>query len=243
MLQYAICPYCNKVKAVLDFLRVPYSSVEVDPISKAELKKVTTEYKKVPVMTMTTDGVVSVVSDSPVILSTLLERVATSSLDADTARRLKQLNVDDPDVARWVEWADRSLAVLLFPNICRSRSEALQAFSYVNDVETFAPARRVLLKYAGGLAMHYMAAPKMKKKYDIEDERASMYAATKEWTESALAVDGVARRFHGGDVVDLADVVVFGVLRGIDRTDAHADAMRESPALKSWYDAVAESLK
>ena len=36
--QYKICPYCNKVKAVLDFLGVPYEALEVNPVSKAEIK-------------------------------------------------------------------------------------------------------------------------------------------------------------------------------------------------------------
>lgn len=34
-------------------------------------------------------------------------------------------------VCRWAEWADKQLAVLLFPNITRSFDEAYQAFSYV----------------------------------------------------------------------------------------------------------------
>jgi hypothetical protein len=34
-------------------------------------------------------------------------------------------------LCRWAEWADKQLAVLLFPNITRSFDEAYQAFSYV----------------------------------------------------------------------------------------------------------------
>jgi len=29
--QYAICPYCNKVKAYLDFLKIPFKAIEVNP--------------------------------------------------------------------------------------------------------------------------------------------------------------------------------------------------------------------
>ena len=61
--QYEICPFCNKVKALLDLLAVPYTTVEVNPMSKGELKPwsvdvagalgddVTAPYIRVPVLT------------------------------------------------------------------------------------------------------------------------------------------------------------------------------------------------
>ena len=51
--QYEVCPWCNKVKAVLDFHDAPYKTVEVDPVFKSELKF--SDYKKVPVL-LTPDG-------------------------------------------------------------------------------------------------------------------------------------------------------------------------------------------
>jgi glutaredoxin len=46
--QYEPCPYCCKVKAVLDYLRIPYEVVEVNPLTKKETKAFT-DYRKVPV--------------------------------------------------------------------------------------------------------------------------------------------------------------------------------------------------
>jgi glutathione S-transferase len=46
--QYEVCPWCNKVKAVLDYQGVPYRTVEVHPLFKSELSW--SEYKKVPVL-------------------------------------------------------------------------------------------------------------------------------------------------------------------------------------------------
>jgi glutaredoxin len=51
--QYAICPWCNKAKAVLHYCKVPYHEVEVHPLFKSELSW--SQYKKVPVM-MLADG-------------------------------------------------------------------------------------------------------------------------------------------------------------------------------------------
>lgn len=36
--QYAICPFCNRVKALLDYARIEYSTIEVNPLTKAEIK-------------------------------------------------------------------------------------------------------------------------------------------------------------------------------------------------------------
>lgn len=43
--QYNPCPFCNKVKAVLDYSGIPWQAVEVDPLFKAEMKQ--TGLKKV----------------------------------------------------------------------------------------------------------------------------------------------------------------------------------------------------
>lgn len=36
--QYQICPFCNTAKAVLAYANIPYKTVEVNPLTKAELK-------------------------------------------------------------------------------------------------------------------------------------------------------------------------------------------------------------
>ncbi|KDO63837.1 hypothetical protein CISIN_1g020964mg [Citrus sinensis] len=46
--QYEACPFCNKVKAFLDYYDIPYKVVEVNPINKKEIKW--SEYKKVPIL-------------------------------------------------------------------------------------------------------------------------------------------------------------------------------------------------
>lgn len=36
--QYAICPFCSKCKAALDYAKVPYQAIEVNPLTKSEIK-------------------------------------------------------------------------------------------------------------------------------------------------------------------------------------------------------------
>ena len=46
--QFASCPFCNKVRAFLDYYGMKYTIVEVDPLFKKELKSL--EYRKVPIV-------------------------------------------------------------------------------------------------------------------------------------------------------------------------------------------------
>ena len=39
MYQYKICPFCNKVKAVLDFYGMPYATVETNPVSRKRSRR------------------------------------------------------------------------------------------------------------------------------------------------------------------------------------------------------------
>lgn len=43
-----ICPFCCKLKAFLDWKRIPYSAVDVNPISKQEIA-FSENYRKVPI--------------------------------------------------------------------------------------------------------------------------------------------------------------------------------------------------
>jgi Glutaredoxin len=51
--QYKICPFCNKLKAVMDYLGVPYQTTEVNPLTKKEIK-FSNDYKKVLTAIITT---------------------------------------------------------------------------------------------------------------------------------------------------------------------------------------------
>lgn len=69
LFQYDVCPWCNKVKAVLDYNDIPYRAVEVNPLLKTELK-FSEGYKKVPIM-LTAEG--EQINDSNEIIQHLLK--------------------------------------------------------------------------------------------------------------------------------------------------------------------------
>ncbi|OWY96711.1 Prostaglandin E synthase [Phytophthora megakarya] len=214
--QYEPCPYCCKVKAVLDYLKIPYEVVEVNPLSKKETKTFT-DYSKVPVVRIDDEVVV----DSSAIISRLRELVVAPK----TSQNEEALEEEE----KWRQWVDQKLIVLTPPNIYRTVPEALQAFDYCLTEGKFTPMERRMSKYAGAVVM-YLIAKRSKKKYNIDDERQALYSALDSW----VGAIGEKRPFLGGDEPNMADLSVFGVLRAMNGLDTYNDMMRETN-IEPWF--------
>ncbi|XP_071734709.1 uncharacterized protein [Rutidosis leptorrhynchoides] len=222
--QYEACPFCNKVKAFLDYYDVPYKVVEVNPFSKKEIKW--SEYKKVPILMVDGEPLV----DSSAIIDQLGNKFTT----------VNALSTNDDEEKKWRRWVDDHLVHMLSPNIYRNTSEALESFDYIANHGNFSVTEKYTVKYAGAAAM-YFVSKKLKKKYNITDERAALYDAAETWV---AALDG--RDFLGGSKPNLADLAVFGVLRPIRYLRSGKD-MVEHTRIGEWYSrmesAVGESSK
>ncbi len=174
--------------------------MDVNPLTKYEIS-FSKDYKKVPIAII--DG--KQVNDSSEIIKELISVLRVEgTLPADFK------GFDDPEMAKWLEYCDKRLAVLLFPNITRTAMESWEAFGYVNSVPTFSLPQKFLLRLTGSVAMR-LANSKIKKKYKIDDERSALLSVVSEWVTEGLR----SRNFHGGDSPDLADVVVFGALKSV----------------------------
>ncbi|MBA0808001.1 hypothetical protein Gohar_023770 [Gossypium harknessii] len=221
--QYEACPFCNKVKAFLDYYNIPYKIVEVNPISKKEIKW--SDYKKVPILKVDGEQMV----DSSDIIDKLFHRINPDS------------SIPDGEEKKWREWVDNHLVHVLSPNIYRSTSEALESFDYITTHGNFSFTERLVAKYAGAAAM-YFVSKKLKKKHNITDERAALYKAAETW------VDALNGRHYlaGGSKPNLADLAVFGVLRPIRYLTSGKD-MVEHTRIGEWYgrmeNAVGESAR
>jgi len=188
--QYEVCPFCNKVQTFLEYHGIPYSKMEVNPLTKAEIKF--QDYRMVPFAII--DG--SQVNGSGTIIKSLLNEEKLS---------------EDED--KWFSWVDDHLVHVLPVNIYRTPKEALQSFEYITNQSNFTSWQKFSIQYGGALAMFFIAK-RSKKKYNLgDDPREELVNAVEIWTNEGLA----GKEFHSGkEEPDTADLAVFGVLRSID---------------------------
>ncbi|KDO84919.1 hypothetical protein CISIN_1g040684mg, partial [Citrus sinensis] len=216
--QYEACPFCNKVKAFLDYYRIPYKVVEVNPISKKEIKW--SDYKKVPILKVDGEQMV----DSSDIMDKLFQRI-----------HLDNASSQSDEEKKWRAWVDNHLVHVLSPNIYRTTSEALESFDYITTQGNFSFTEKLVAKYAGAAAM-YFVSKKLKKRHNITDERVSLYEAAEIWVD---ALNG--RHYLGGSKPNLADLAVFGVLRPIRHLKSGRD-MVEHTRIGDWYTRMESSV-
>lgn len=212
--QYEACPFCNKVRAFLDYHNISYRVVEVNPMGKKEIKW--SDYKKVPILMV--DG--QQMNDSTAIISTLNEKINPESSTA-SAESLEEQET-------WRRWVDEHLVHVLSPNIYRTPSEALESFEYITTHGNFTTMERLMAKYAGATAMYFISK-RLKKRYNIADERAALYDSADHWVKALKD-----RSFMGGSKPNLADLAVFGVLRPLRHLTAGKE-MVANTTIGPWY--------
>lgn len=227
--QYAICPFCNINKALLAYANTPYTTQEVNPLTKAEIQ-FSKDYKKVPIAIINgtqindSKNINDALLNLPYILQQLSEK---NDLPLETFK-------DSSTAKRWETFARDELAPILYPNICRSLADSYEAFGYVRDVRGFTDVQKVLIRGVGSLAM-YFAASKIKSKRNIKDERDVLRKALSQWEEEGL-MNGERLFGSGSHVPDMGDLSVFGVLKSVSGLKTHREVILENDGVvKDWY--------
>mmetsp|Transcript_27962 Transcript_27962/g.38656 ORF Transcript_27962/g.38656 Transcript_27962/m.38656 type:complete len:365 (-) Transcript_27962:214-1308(-) len=227
--QYDVCPFCNKVKAFLDYNKVKYRRVEVNPLFKTELNF--SQYKKVPTLLINGEQL----NDSTVIISELSARLENAKpkqkgLFGSSKPSKKELELAEEEEL-WRAWVDARLVHVITPNIYRTVSESFQAFEYITDRGNFNYFERNSARVVGALMMYVISKTTLKKRHNIEEERPALYDCLAEFAE-ALG----QRSFMGGESKpNLADLAVFGVIRAVKGMDTFTDIMANT-SVKPWYD-------
>jgi microsomal prostaglandin-E synthase 2 len=212
--QYKICPYCNRVKAILEYLGIEYTAIEVNPLTKSELSAFT--YKKVPIATINGE----VITESTIIIDRLI-----SFIEANDKK--SEFLVIDSD--KWAEWSDRRLAVYLYPNLTSTLKSSYESFGYTVDVAAWNAPWAFITRVASSLAM-WAASGKIKSKYDIKDEQKELDVEIQVW----LAALGNNKFLHG-DNITMPDLLVFGVIKAVDGLSVQDKMFSRFPQLKRWY--------
>ncbi len=238
--QYEVCPFCNKVKAFLDYNKLPYRVVEVNPLTKSELKW--SQYKKVPVIVLDDK---EQINDSSAIISRLAAELAAKNKTSGSgggsffsfgSKKKGAAGASSPEEEeKWRRWVDERLVRVITVNIYRTAKESFQTFEYISEAGNFGWVHREAARIAGATMM-WAISNRLKKKYNVEgDLRENLYTCANEWVDAI----GEDRPFLGGDAPNLADISVFGVMKSITGTDTFMD-LQHKTRIGPWYERMFE---
>ena len=225
--QFELCPFCHKVKAALEVKGIAYRTVEVNPMTKAELPPLPEgSPKKVPVIAWQDD----VVFDSTDIMNYIEEQFGhhqSLSPPVGTDARLRSDEVE--------EWVDAEFAMALPTVIYGTWGEALKAAQVTARTSNFGFLHNIGVRAGGPLIMHQVAK-RILTKHGKTDGHA--------WVADALdrferwLGDGA---FVTGEEVSLGDVAMHGAVTCVRDFPIFAKIMQRK-RIADWFEAV-ESLR
>jgi len=266
--QYQTCPYCCKLRAFLDYYGFSYDVVEVNPVTKDQIK-FAKGYKKVPILK-------SASSDKPLVESSLIISVLKTYLSrksnlADTLALYPEHVTTDPETKKQVvlhpnkyiimsessnisaaemqnireereirEWVDDWFIHLISPNVYRTWSEALETFRYFDKVGEW---ERNFNSVGRCLAIYGGTAvmfliAKRLKKRHKIDDERKAMADA---FKHFLSTKGPHRKFLGGDEPNLGDLALYGAINSFVGC-ATFEEMRQETDIGNWFDLVKEAV-
>mmetsp|Transcript_8137 Transcript_8137/g.13331 ORF Transcript_8137/g.13331 Transcript_8137/m.13331 type:complete len:324 (-) Transcript_8137:88-1059(-) len=223
LFRYTTCPYCGKVKAVLDFYGIPHQAVEVEPMFKKQISE--SKYKKLPQIRFGGEGGAYIV-DSEIINDTLAGLLGI------------ECQLRDADVQKWRVWVRDSLTRHITLNINKSLVEAWRGYSYIDAFDTIPFLNKLFLKVVGAPVMYlvaeYKTRPTLQKAGELQkgdDVREVFHRQVDQYVRDVQISD--KKPFHGGARPDLADLEVYGVLQSVRGHEVYDDLLR-STSIAPW---------
>lgn len=224
LFQYTACPFCSKVRAILQYKGVDYETIEVHPLKKTEIA-FSTEYQAVPIYV---DSQGRQVNDSTPIMRWIDREFPEPKVFHENPAEAEKEE-------RWLAWSDRFVKGLptaiydTFPN-------ALKSFDYITKVGKFSWFEKRMIKYSGALVMT-LVAKKIKKREGIDQPDLFLKEKAQEWGEGLGG-----RSFMGGDAPGGADLAVFGIVQSVDGLRA-GKLLQENQELNAWMKKMQEAVQ
>ena len=260
--QYNCCPFCGKVKAVLDYYNIPYSLIEVSPMTKAQLPDHNKflHDRNVPILLAARAQTgpnqyhidQKVTYKSSVIITTVLEYLCVNGLMPQSEFERSKSTIIDA----WQDWMDNNLV----PHLYAAIDHDSYSVSYINKLfndgknkegeenstdlmfrylkefkkfETMAVTTFPIQQISAQL--FHNQAKQIRHKFGIPNgyDIDHLRETLAEWHEVTKM------SFHGGSKPDLADLICFGILRTFNNIPLVMQLVEET-GLQEWYDTVEE---
>ncbi len=211
--QYAACPFCNKVRSLLQYKGVDFETIEVHPLNKKEIA-FSTEYRAVPIY-VDSKGVQ--VNDSTPIMRHIDEEFPEPRV----------FSLDEEAESKWLIWSEKyvkGLPTALYDTL----PNALKSFNYITKVGKFNWFEKQTIKFSGAFIMT-LVAKKIRTREGIDNPDTFLRQKAAEWVKG---LNGKA--FMGGDHPNGADLAVFGITKAVAGLRA-AVVLDENTLFADWY--------
>jgi microsomal prostaglandin-E synthase 2 len=208
--QFNACPFCWKVKALLNYAKQSYETVEVSPFGMKEIDFI--EHKKVPVLR---DGEEIIVESANIV--------------KHVNDKYSQLPMRH-DAEQWVKWVDDELVHYLPPLIHPTIKVSYANFSHILDTTDMGWLKAAFTRIAGSLVMPKVAR-KMQAKHNIEHPEKEFKQAIDKWVTEGLQ----SKPFFGGEKADFVDCSVFGILHSSHQLGITELASKHNAEFAKWY--------
>lgn len=223
LFQYAACPFCNKVRSILEYKGVDFETIEVHPLNKKEIS-FSADYRAVPIYI---DSEGKQINDSTPIMRRIDEEFPTP----------KVFKTDSEEAGKdelWLAWSEK-LVKGLPTAIYNSISNALSAFDYITKIGKFGWFEKRMIKYTGAFVM-MLVSKKIRKREQIDQPEEFVKQMAKEWG------DGLGGRpFMGGDKPSASDLSVFGITRPVSDLRA-GKLLEDNQEFSAWVKRMQKAL-
>lgn len=222
--QFALCPFCSKVRAGLELKGIPYRTVEVNPRTKAGLPELPEGApRKVPVLAVGD----TLVHDSTAILRFLDDAFPETVRFRPEASALRQ-RADELE-----EWVDAELIRALPTVLYGTWREAGRAAAVVARSSKLNLAQDFGVKLAGPVIMH-LVAKRLLKKSGRKDGHA--------WVNENL--DQIEtwlgdQPYVCGSALTIADVAILGAFSCVKDFPIYK-SIEARPRLRAWLARMAD---
>lgn len=209
------CPYCARVKTVMDFLQIPYTEVVIDPISGSGIAD--PRYPFAPQLALNeANGTPSLPPTFVVDSAEIISKLAVAySFEQDLA------DPRETETRKWI--ADR------FQGVTFAALNSSWMFAFYAYPDLVPPKYgNVICRCIGATALYALAnfkiTPKLRNQAspetakwlnDTDASKIPDHAGRWILEESKVFTGKLQAPFHGGQKPDLADVEMFAVVRNI----------------------------
>ncbi len=215
--QYAVCPFCNKVAAMLAYKKVSYDAVEVNPLNHKEIE-FSKDYRKVPIY-IDSKGVQ--VNDSNQIM-----RHIDSEFPGPKVFSANGVGAHDE---KWLNWSEKLVQGL--PTVIYATfPDSWEAFNYITKAGNFSWFQRVSIRFSGALAMT-LVSKRIRKREKIDDPAVFLRGMVQEWSAGLQG-----KKFMGGEQPSAADIAVFGICRSVAGLKKAGNLFQENAVFTQWLE-------